>query len=73
MLLNVEASIEQRINSIQRIDLKKKTRILLIFKSSQTLAYNSNARRAYENSEHAEDFGRIIISLFLKLVLAVTY
>ena len=27
--------------------------------SSHTLAYNPNARRAYEKSQHAEDFRRI--------------
>ena len=27
--------------------------------SSHTVASNPNARRAYENSQHAEDFGRI--------------
>ena len=27
--------------------------------SSHTIAYNPNARRAYEKSQHAEDFGRI--------------
>ena len=29
--------------------------------SSHTLAYNPNARRAYEKYQHAEDFGRIKI------------
>ena len=33
--------------------------------SSHTVAYNPNARRAYEKSQHAEDFGRIKINLFL--------
>ena len=33
--------------------------------SSHTLAYNPNARRAYEKSQHAEDFGRIKINLYL--------
>ena len=33
-------------------------------KSSHTVAYNPNARRAYEKSQHAEDFGRIKINLF---------
>ena len=32
---------------------------------SHTVAYNPNARRAYEKSQHAEDFGRIKINLFL--------
>ena len=33
--------------------------------SSHTVAYNQNARRAYKKSQHAEDFGRIKINLFL--------
>ena len=33
--------------------------------SSHTVAYNQNARRAYEKSQHAEDFGRKNINLFL--------
>ena len=37
-----------------------------------TVAYNPNALRAYENSQHAADFGRIEINLFLLLPLAVT-
>ena len=30
-----------------------------LLNSSHTLAYNPNARRAYEKCQHAEDFGRI--------------
>ena len=41
------------------------------FNSSRIVAYNPNARRAYEKSQHAEDFGRIKFNLFLLLVLAV--
>ena len=33
--------------------------------SSHTVAYNPNVRQAYEKSQHAEDFGRIKIKLFL--------
>ena len=32
-----------------------------LLNSSHTLAYNPNARRAYEKCQHAEDFGRIKI------------
>ena len=49
--------------------LTKKAQVL---NSSHNVAYNPNARRAYEKSEHAEDFGRIKIDLFLSLALAVT-
>ena len=38
---------------------------LSVLNSSHTVAYNPNARRAYEKSQHAEDFGRIKINLFL--------
>ena len=33
--------------------------------SSHTLVYNPNACLAYEKSQHAEDFGRIKINLYL--------
>ena len=33
--------------------------------SSHTLAYKPNARRAYEKSQHAEDFGHITLNSFL--------
>ena len=39
----------------------------VILNSSHTFAYNPNARRAYEKSQHAEDFGRkklICISIY---------
>ena len=44
-------------NNIEGIATKVSLKSAL--NSSHTVAYNPNARRAYEKSQHTEDFGRI--------------
>ena len=52
--------------SLCAVDFEDKSHVHFTdLNSSHTLAYNPNARRAYEKSQHAEDFGRIKINLYL--------
>ena len=61
LCLLVPCNIKEKLEN-QQTNKQISTHIL---KSSHTVAYNPNARRAYEKSQHAEDFGRIKINLFL--------
>ena len=45
--------------------------LCLIKKYSHTVAYKANTHRAYEKSQHAEDFGCIKLNLLLKIHITV--
>ena len=60
---------------LTKIKLNSNTLSHIVFKhiplnSSHTVAYNPNARRAYEKSQQTEDFGRIKIICFRSHTLA---
>ena len=55
------------------VHFKSISKVFLKLNSSHTLAYNPNAHRAYEKSQHDEDFGHIKMNVFLELAIVVTH